>query len=39
MHFQPFQAILDHVFFNFFGWVPQAKIQKKVEKNMVWNGL
>jgi len=35
MHFKPFQAILDHVFFNFFGWVPPAKIQKKVEKNMV----
>ena len=35
MHFKPFPAILDRVFFNFFGWVPQRKIKEKVEKNMV----
>ena len=33
MHFKPFQAILDHVFFNFLEWVPPAKIQKKKWKN------
>ena len=26
MHFKPFQAILDHVFFNFFGWALPRKI-------------
>ena len=30
MHFKPFQAILDHVFFNFFGWVLPRKIKKKL---------
>ena len=29
MHFKPFQAILDHVFFNFFGWLPPRKFLKK----------
>ena len=33
MHFKPFQAILDHVFFNFFGWLHQRKIQKKFKKH------
>ena len=32
MHFKPFQAILDHVFLNFFGWVPLRTFQKKLKK-------
>ena len=31
MHFKPFQAILDHVFFNFFGWLHPRKIQKSLK--------
>ena len=38
MHFKPFQAILDHVFFNFFKWVGPRKIQKKLKKHGL-NGL
>ena len=33
MHFKPFQAILDHVFFNFFGWVPRENFKKKLKKH------
>ena len=32
MHFKPFQAILDHIFSTFFGWVPRENF-KKVEKH------
>ena len=32
IHFKPFQAILDHIFQLFFGWVPRENF-KKVEKH------
>ena len=36
MHFKPFQAILDHVFFStFLGGYPRQKFKKKLKKKMV----